>query len=411
MERPTRVAAGPDPAALAAAAALQPPLVSLGIVAGATALLFFATAMAQLPLKLIDYRFLGYDFNDFWAAAGDMLAGQDPYLRARFVTPPLSAIPFLPFAPLSQPVAAMVFCGINIVALTFGIAALVRAFALGRIATLALALTCALSPCTLMLVERGNLDGLVFVALSGFLLFGEARLAGPLCLALAACLKLYPAVFIPALVARGQVRSALVASAVLAVSLLLMPCSSLAFLHNQAVRAGGMRLDENLSALTPFWVVDEILHPGAPAGLLHHPVMALGALAYGIALCACLWCDLRLTPRLGRPDARLLLATYAGFCIGLPSLVYLYSGVSLLVLLAALGQDGLRAPPARLRALAVAVGLAMVPAKSLSLTLGPGWTDALNAVPPMGSLGVILLATLLRRDLLCSAGRQGDAAP
>lgn len=68
----------------------SPLLLVLAIVGGGYALLFLAAIVQQMPVKLIDQAYLGLDFTDFWAAAGDVLAGRDPYLRPRFVTPPLS---------------------------------------------------------------------------------------------------------------------------------------------------------------------------------------------------------------------------------------------------------------------------------------------------------------------------------
>ena len=378
---------------------LPPVLLTFGIVGGATALLILAAAVAQRPVQPLAYRFLGLDFNDFWTAAGDVLAGRDPYRQTRFVTPPLSALPFLPLAVLPRSVATAVFLVANVLALAFGTVALVRTFRLGRVASFALAMTCALSPSTLMLLERGNLDGLVFAALCGFLLLGQAGLAGPICLALATGLKVYPGIFVAALAARGRLRAAGVSAAIVAASLLVAPSGSLAFLHHQLVRAGGMRLDENISALAFFWQIDESLWSSPIIGAVAHPVMTIGVLLYGVALVTCLWGDRRLSGRIGPADERLLVASYAGFCTGMPSLVYLYSGVVLLIPLAALGQQGLSLPPGRLRPMAVGIGLALVPAKSLTLTLGPGPIDALNALPPLGCLIAIAAAVQLRFDL------------
>ena len=232
----------------------SPLLLVLAIVGGGYALLFLAAIVQQMPVKLIDQAYLGLDFTDFWAAAGDVLAGRDPYLRPRFVTPPLSWLPFLPLAPFPQPQAALVFLCVNVVSLIVGVGVLVRSHRLGRPLAIIVALICALSPSTLMLLDRGNLDGLVFLPLCLFFAMRPDRSAGPLALAVATCLKLYPGVFILALLAQRRTGAALIAGAAVLATVVMMPTGDLAFLHSQVVRAGGMRIDENLSALAPFCV-------------------------------------------------------------------------------------------------------------------------------------------------------------
>lgn len=379
--------------------AVHPLFLVLAIVVGGYALLFMASIVAQVPVRLIDGGGFGQDFDEFWTSAADVLAGRDPYLRPRFVTPPPSLLPFLALMPLPRPQAAAAFLCIDVAALAAGIAALAKFYRLRTPVALALALVCALSPSAVMLLDRGNLDGLVFLFLCLFVTLRADGVAGPLALAAAIGLKLYPAVFLPALVAQRRVKAAVLAAGAVAAAAVLTPSAGLAVLSNQVARAGGMRVDGNLSALAPFWVIDSLLQPGGAAGLAAHPAMLAGVLLYAGALGACLWHDAGLIGRVGRPDARLLLASYAGFCVSMPSLVYLYSGVCLFVPLAALGQEGLSASPARRRDLASALGLTMLPALSFHLTLGAGWPGAFNILPIAGSLLFIVAAVGLRLDL------------
>src|SRR3712207_9508852 len=48
--------------------------------------------------------------------------------------------------------------------------------------------------------------------------------------------------------------------------------------------------------------------------------------------------DYKLSPRLHQVDQNVLLAPYAVFCVNMPALVYLYSGVVLSILVAAIGH-------------------------------------------------------------------------
>lgn len=385
----------------------SPLLLVLTVMGGGYALLFLAAIVAQAPVKLLDTVYLGLDFNDFWTAASDVVAGRDPYLRPRFVTPPLSYIPFLPLSLLSRPQATLVFFGVDAASLAVGIWALVRSYRLAGPLVPVLALICAFSPATLMLLDRGNLDGLVFLPLCVFIALPPGRPAGPLALAVATCLKLYPAVFVLALVAHRRMGAALIVGGAVLATVVLMPAGDLAFLHSQVVRAGGMRIDENLSSLAPFWLLDEILRGDGTTGIGAHPALLTGASLYTAALGTCLWCDAKLVGRVGGPDTRLMLATYAGFCVSMPSLVYLYSGVCLFVPLVALGQPGLSASPRRLRGFALALGLTMLPARSFGLTLGTGWAAALNLVPTIGTFFLLVEAVGLRLDLLLRSAPSG----
>ncbi len=391
-------------------APVSPLLLVLAMVAGGYALLFIVTIVAQTPVKLVGQIYLGLDFKDFWTAAGDVLAGRDPYLSPRFVTPPLSWIPFLPLSWLSRPQATLVFLCVNATALVIGIRALVRFYRLESSLVLVIAIIGAFSPATLMLLDRGNLDGLVFLPLCAFIALQPNRMTSPLALAAATCLKLYPGIFILAFIAHRRIGAALIAGGAVLSTVVLMPAGDLAFLHSQLVRAGGMRIEENLSGLAPFWAIDELLSQVGTIGLGLHPALLTGAMLYAGALGTCLWLDGKLIGRVGNPDMRLLLATYAGFCISMPSLVFLYSGVCLFIPLAALGQRGLSASPTRLRGFALALGLTMLPARSFDLTLGADWAKALNLLPIAGSVLLIVEAVGLRFDLRQSSGVRNAGA-
>ena len=134
-------------------------------------------------------------------------------------------------------------------------------------------------------------------------------------------------------------------------------------------------------------------------GIDAHPALLTGALLYAGGLSACLWWDAKLVGRVGGPDLRLLLASYAGFCVSMPTLVCLYSGVRLFIPLAALGPPGLSTSPTRRRGFALALGLTMLPVRSLDLTLGTGWAGTFNLLPILGTFLLMVEALGLRLDL------------
>ena len=388
------------PNAAPARAPLDPTLVTLAVVAGAYALLFLTALAFQVPVQLVEYIERGIDFADFRQAARDVLDGLDPYGRARFVTPPPSLVPFLPFALIPREPAALIFMAANVAALAGGLVLLVRRLALAPASVAGLLIVAALSPSTLMLIERGNVDGPVFLLLCAFVTAPRGRLA-PLWLALGAGIKAYPALFLGALVAQGRTRAALAGGAIglalLGACLVAWPDFPAELLRNQGARASAMRLDENLSPLAAFWLLDDqVLRFAA------RPAMVTGVALYLALLAACLVLDRRLAGRLSGPDETLLTASLVAFCLGLPALVYLYSGVVLLIALAALAAQGVGASAELTRRQAVCLGLAMLPAQSFALTLAPTGAAhfglALNLVPPLACLMLCVQALAFRLD-------------
>jgi hypothetical protein len=392
-------------------APLDPTLVALAVVAGAYALLFLLALAFQVPVQLVEYFERGIDFADFRQAARDVLDGLDPYGRARFVTPPPSLVPFLPFALIPQGPAALVFMAVNVAALAGGLVLLARRLALAPASVAGLVLVAGLSPSTLMLVERGNVDGLVFLLLCAFVTAPRGRLA-PLWIALGAGIKAYPALFLASLIARGRVRAALAGAAIglalLLACLVAWPDFPAELLRNQASRGSAMRLDENLSPLAVFWLIDgELLQTSA------RPAVAAGVALYLGLLGACLVLDRRLAGRLSGPDETFLTASLVAFCLGLPALVYLYSGVVLLIALAALAVQGVGASAELKRRQAVCLGLAMLPAQSFALTLAPTGAAhfgvALNVVPPLACLMLCVQALAFRLDFAKALAPQAEA--
>jgi hypothetical protein len=360
-------------------------------------LLFGVALFQQVPIRVIDYAgMLGLDFVDFHNAALDIISGQTPYMRHRFVTPPFSAIPLLPLAVLPQHDAVRVLVGINIVLLITGALLLIRSFELDRPTSLLFLLVCAFSPTTLMLVERGNIDGLIFVALCIMFALGATNPLAGAAVAIVIAMKVYPAIFVGPLLVRSR-RTAITAVALLVLIILfsavVLPGGYTEFFANQIRRASIPRLHENLSSLVLFWGIGQLLPKSAQA----IPV-AGGALLYIGLLCTCLLYDYRLSAQLDRPNRNFLFATYTVFCVNMPNVVYAYSGVVLLILVAATGQRGLLISKTRAYHVAILAGCVMIPALSFTTTLGPEWL-AMNFVPPIANLCLLINVMIIRLEI------------
>lgn len=124
--------------------------------------LCYASLLSQRDIQLVVRYFLGLDFKEFYDAAHVYLSGGNPYEVARFVTPPASLLPNLLLAPLDFYTARDLWSIASIVML--GAGAILMARAAGHRGTgvfLTVAFLFAGFPAQ-MLVERGNIDALLF---------------------------------------------------------------------------------------------------------------------------------------------------------------------------------------------------------------------------------------------------------
>lgn len=362
----------------------NPILICLTLIVGAYALLFLSALMLQRPIYLVQYvGGPGVDFHDFWNAARDVLNGSNPYGRARFVTPPASVIPFIPLAFVPLATGVQVFFAINLVALGGGIGLLSYRYALPSRLCILLLLTALLSSSGLMLLERGNLDGLVFLAVCAFFSAIDARYLAGSVLAMAALLKVYPAALLGPSLVDKRFRLAGVFAAIVGVSIVLFPSPYQAFVVQQIVRSKGMRLDENMSVLSLFWLIANAT--GVPSSML----IMIGALVLVAVYGAFLILDARIMGGLSVPRATFLLSTYVVFFVNFPALVYLYSGVNLIVMLTALSIPGLSLPTAYSRSTAVFIALAFFPGRSFDLSFPHSPAYAMNLIPPIAQIGLL----------------------
>ncbi|MBS0375705.1 MAG: DUF2029 domain-containing protein [Proteobacteria bacterium] len=213
--------------------------------------LCYASLLLQSDIQLVVRFFLGLDFKEFYDAAHVYLRGGSPYEIARFVTPPASLLPNLLLAPFEFETARDLWCAASVAMLGAGLALVARAARLrGTDLALTAAFLFAAFPAQ-MLIERGNIDALVFLLLALALTARRAPLAGA-AWALAVLTKLYPVLLAPALWRARGARAFLTAGLVAALVTAAFWPQTLAYLPRLAMRAAEERFRENISPVAYF---------------------------------------------------------------------------------------------------------------------------------------------------------------
>lgn len=277
------------------------------------------------PLFVTRFIF-GLDFADFYNAAGDWLAGMDPYARGRLYTPPSSILVGLAFHWTSFAIARLLFFFVNIALVYASLRALSRQFQLTRANESALLGITAVFYPFYFLVERGNLDGIMLALLVfGFRSRNSLFRAGMVGASLA--VKVYTGLMVLVLLRKRSWKVA--GLAVLVVLLLQVPFAALAPNFIQAVsgRSELFRMDENIS----------------PAALFKLVLFAAGGDFWKLAFLLT-WAATLLVRLLhaGGGDLRETWPTFVPWMISFPIVVYPYSGVlalSLVALIAAHAQQ------------------------------------------------------------------------
>lgn len=337
--------------------------------------LCYTSLLMQSDIQLVVRFFLGLDFKEFYDAAHVYLRGGDPYEIARFVTPPASLLPNLLLAPFHFETARDLWCLASIAML--GAGATLAARASGHRGTdlgLSLVFLFAAFP-TQMLVERGNIDALVFLLVALALLARPAWLAGA-AWALAALTKIYPVLIAPVVWRDRGYRALVAAALVAAVVTAAFWQQTLDYLPRLAMRAAEERFRENISPVAYF-------------GHGFH-VYALGYLAIN------LWLDHRLIAR-GAPPAlrRFLAASWVVPMLFFPREVLPYVAVVLLFAFLALDPLDAWLQPWQRLGLALLEALIMLPTAGFAfVTDDLGWF----AVPRVALFlySVAILALKLR---------------
>jgi hypothetical protein len=346
--------------------------------------LCYASLLMQSDIQLVVRYFLGLDFKEFYDAAHLYLTGGNPYEVARFVTPPASLLPNLVLAPFDFDAARDLWCLASVVMLGSG--GILAARAAGHRGTDVL-LTVAFLFATLpaqMLIERGNIDALIF------LLLAVALTVRPVCLsaaawALAALTKIYPLLLGPFLWrVRGR-RWLLVALAVVIVVCATFWRETLAYGPHLVMRATEQRFEPNLSPVGYF-------------GRGFH-VYALAYVAFNLYL------DRQLLSRETTAAVRRFLGSaWIVPMLFFPRDVLAYVGVSLLLAFVALDPLEHRLQRWQRLGLALLEGLIMIPTTGfVSVTDDVDWYAIPRVALFLYSLALVAIKLQLLRESRASA--------
>lgn len=309
--------------------------------------LMYLALASQAAIVPMEYFSLGYDLKDYLEAATSLSAGVDPYLIPRFVTPPGSLLHAVLLNLLPFTTSRLIFMAVNVVVLVCGVAIASRATQAPRWAWVATGAFLLMSAPAQMLIERGNADGLVFLALA-VALFTAYRPVSAAAIVYAVFVKVYAVLLVPFLVVRGRWRFAAWLFAFMALAIVLSYGLLPEYLPSLLTRVGRERFDQNISP------------HGALALVGGGSLFYVYAVAYVIINAVVDW---RLLRR-GTSEK----ATYAigaGWLIPMlffPQVVYLYSAVILVLLFIALDAfDGVLSQWQRV-SLATMQALVMFPA-------------------------------------------------
>jgi hypothetical protein len=362
--------------------------------------LCYASLLLQNDIQLVVRYFLGLDFKEFYDAAHVYLTGGNPYEVARFVTPPASLLPNLLLAPLNFYAARDLWCLASVIML--GAGGVLAARAAGHRGTdvfLTVAFLFATFPAQ-MLIERGNIDALIFLLLALALVARPAWLVA-VAWALASLIKIYPTLLGPFLLRVHGRRWLLVALALAAVVCGTFWRETLAYGPHLIMRATEQLFEPNLS----------------PVGYFGH-----GFHVYALAYVALnLWLDRQLLSRETTTEVRRFLGSaWIVPMLFFPRDVLAYVGVSLVLTFVALDPLEHRLRRWQRLGLALLEGLIVIPTTGLvSVTGEMEWYAIPRVALFLYSLALVAFKLQLLREsrasaLPSSSGRRGlgaDAAP
>jgi hypothetical protein len=280
---------------------------------------------------------LGLDIQDFFYGGQLWATGQSPYSWWRYVTPPLPAAISALFVSLGWQRFLALALIVSVLSCAIGYTVVVHAFyklqsPTGRIIT-ALGLACmSISYPFIFLIDRVNIDGMVFALMCGAIVLAEGSwwvVAGSL-LAVAASMKLYPLLlFVPIIVhrKRGLLVATVVALLILTLVTGVHPWAEYVSLRLVA-RGYFFRINENGSLVNFCHFIAMLI--GAQGGFAY-----AGYGLFAVLLGATMMVDV-VGYRSGNRDWLFAALGYFPFMVAVPATVYHYSFIILLALIPAL---------------------------------------------------------------------------
>ena len=196
-------------------------------------------------INLVDpQEILGWDLRDFYNAASLASNSQNPYLTSKFVTPPLSLITAKALLLFEFPTATLVWMGANILFLLGGLWIALRSLN-NQAAFFITAVFTALAFPTQMLLERGNIDGLIFFGLA-LCLYSKSALVKSASFVVIVLTKVYPILLAPFFIFTVK-RFWLYTGAITLLCMAIFSNEFIQYLPNLNARVNTYRFTENIS--------------------------------------------------------------------------------------------------------------------------------------------------------------------
>jgi len=363
-------------------------------------LLFVASVFLQKPIYLLYFRYFGADYHYFFDAARDLIAGRNPYLNPSYVQPPLSTFVNVPLSGFDEPTAATIFFVMNLLFVFGAIFIAQRSSDMAVTERLSIFMLPMLSAPTLMLFERGNLDGVVVILVAGTIYFLRRPLICGVLLCAGILVKVYPLIFIFSLLGQKNWRVILYCAVALGAAFFALHNLFLSFFANVAARAATAGISENLSSFTFLFALEEVFLTGNRSADILFKALYYATL--GLILVFGLLRDRNLSST-NRSDLeiRALMASYLVFTINIPGLVYLYSGVMIILMLIYMLDSRLVLGKYTLATLFLGSFFVFFPGRSFDLTLGhTKYSYVFNLLPPAGSAILLCFFIALRLEAI-----------
>jgi hypothetical protein len=278
--------------------------------------LFFGTEIVLVDPQGI----LGVDFQDFYDAAKLAQNDENPYQIARFVTPPISLIPSKILLAFDFSISALIWISANIFFIVSGLWLANRVMRLQN-EFLLIVLFAALAFPTHMLLERGNIDGLIFWGLA-ICLFTTSSLVKSASFVIIIFSKIYPLILGPYLlltVRKFWIYTFLIAG----LFMILFHQEFFQYLPNFQTRVNYFRFSENISPHGLFAYFSELMKCNC------FNIFYLYAIPYVILN---LYLDLKIIQKDKRGHLQILVGSLSLIpMLFFPSVVYAYSGIILLI--------------------------------------------------------------------------------
>jgi uncharacterized membrane protein len=357
---------------------LIPSLLALAVVLFSLLICIVSSTYFLKTTHLIrDIPYPGYDFKDFYQAASNLHAGKQLYEIERFVTPPFSAYIFLPFLGLNleQAFKSFVVCNLIFVLIGLYLAAQCLLREAKREHFLILCFFTCLSFPFIFLLQRGNIDGIVFLflMLSIYFWHRHGALAGSL-LSIAVSLKVYPILILIGAIIEN--RSRVIASFLLTQTFIILidfEAWRSYLLERIFTRMDLLLFNNNLSFASAHYFLREIVLRlfgySAPYHYEKLYAQTLGAITFVLLVGLTAYTHFKLQRKENNTHHNMLLL-YLPLMVGFPQQVFPYSHIicaPLALLLYDLWQKSVtKAEQTRIIWMSILLGLSFIFSESIS---------------------------------------------